>query len=125
MKETIWLPWALMSIVLATTLTVGIVDADDPPTPAERATALARTIRCPQCQGETVAESNVAIAAAMRADIRDLVGQGQSDSEIRQVYANRYGDSVLLTPPGEGFGSVLWVVPIVAVIVAAAVLGVA
>ncbi len=125
MKKTIWLPWALISIVLATTLTVGIVDADDPPTPAERATALARTIRCPQCQGETVAESNVAIAAAIRADIRDRVGQGQSDSEIRQVYANQYGDSVLLTPPGEGFGSVLWVVPIVAVIVAAAVLGVA
>ena len=125
MKKTIWLPWALMSIVLATTLAVGIVDADDPPTPAERATALARTIRCPQCQGETVAESNVAIAAAMRADIRDRVSQGQSDSEIRQGYANQYGDSVLLTPPGEGFGSVLWVVPIVAVIVAAAVLGVA
>ena len=120
-----WLPWALMGIALAAALAVGIADADDPPTAAERATALARTIRCPQCQGETAAESNVAIAAAIRADIRERVDQGQSDSEIRQVYADLYGDSVLLTPPGEGFGSVLWVIPIVAVVVGAAVLGIA
>ena len=120
-----WLPWALMGIALAAALAVGIADADDPPTAAERATALARTIRCPQCQGETAAESNVAIAAAIRADIRERVDQGQSDAEIRQVYADLYGDSVLLTPPGEGFGSVLWVIPIVAVVVGAAVLGIA
>ena len=120
-----WLPWALMGIALAAALAVGIVDADDPPTAAERATALARTIRCPQCQGETAAESNVAIAAAIRADIRERVDQGQGDAEIRQVYADLYGDSVLLTPPGEGFGSVLWVIPIVAVVVGAAVLGIA
>lgn len=120
-----WLPWALMGIALVAALAVGIVDADAPPTDAERATALARTIRCPQCQGETAAESNVAIAAAIRADIRERVDQGQSDAEIRQVYADLYGDSVLLTPPGEGFGSVLWVIPIVAVVVGAAVLGVA
>lgn len=120
-----WLPWVLMGIALAAALAVGIVDADDPPTAAERATALARTIRCPQCQGETAAESNVAIAAAIRADIRERVDQGQSDAEIRQVYADLYGDSVLLTPPGEGFGSVLWVIPIVAVVVGAAVLGIA
>ena len=120
-----WLPWALMGIALTAALAVGIADAGDPPTDAERATALARTIRCPQCQGETAAESNVAIAAAIRADIRERVDQGQSDSEIRQVYADLYGDSVLLTPPGEGFGSVLWVIPIVAVVVGAAVLGIA
>lgn len=114
-----------MGIALAAALAVGIADADDPPTAAERATALARTIRCPQCQGETAAESNVAIAAAIRADIRERVDQGQSDAEIRQVYADLYGDSVLLTPPGEGFGSVLWVIPIVAVVVGAAVLGIA
>ena len=120
-----WLPWALMGIALAAALAVGIVDADDPPTAAERATALARTIRCPQCQGETAAESNVAIAAAIRADIRERVDQGQGDAEIRQVYADLYGDSVLLTPPGEGFGSVLWVIPIVAVVVGAALLGIA
>ena len=120
-----WLPWALMGIALAAALAVGIVDADNPPTAAERATALARTIRCPQCQGETAAESNVAIAAAIRADIRERVDQGQSDAEIRQVYADLYGDSVLLTPPGEGFGSVLWVIPVVAVVVGAAALGIA
>ena len=120
-----WLPWALMGIALAAALAVGIVDADDPPTDAERAVSLARTIRCPQCQGETAAESNVAIAAAIRADIRERVDEGQSDAEIRQVYADLYGDSVLLTPPGEGFGSVLWVIPIVAVVVGAAVLGIA
>ena len=125
MRMPKWLPWALMGIALAAALAVGIVDADDPPTAAERATALARTIRCPQCQGETAAESNVAIAAAIRADIRERVDQGQSDAEIRQVYADLYGDSVLLTPPGEGFGSVLWVIPIVAVVVGAAVLGIA
>lgn len=117
-----WLPWALMGIVLATALSVGIIDTDDPPTDAERATAVARTIRCPQCQGETVAESNVAIAVAMRADIAERVDRGQSDDAIRQAYANLYGESVLLTPPGEGLGLALWVIPIVGVVVGAVVI---
>ncbi len=117
-----WLPWALMAIILAVALSVGIIDADDPPTDAERSTAVARTIRCPQCQGETVAESNVAIAVAMRADIAERVDQGQSDDAIRQAYANLYGESVLLTPPGEGLGLALWVIPIAGAVVGAAVI---
>lgn len=120
-----WLPWLLMGVALAAALTVGIIDNDGPSTPAERANGLARTIRCPQCQGETVAESNVALAATIRADIRQRVDAGESDREIRQVYADLYGESVLLTPPSDGFGSALWIVPIVAFATAATVLWVA
>jgi len=120
-----WLPWLLMGVVLATALTVGILDNNDSPTQAERANALARTIRCPQCQGETVAESNVALAATIRADIRQKVDAGESDREIRQGYVDLYGESVLLTPPSDGFGSVLWIAPIVAVATAAAAIWVA
>lgn len=120
-----WLPWLLMGVALSAALTVGIVDNDGPSTPAERSNALARTIRCPQCQGETVAESNVALAATIRADIRQRVDAGESDREIRQVYVDLYGEAVLLTPPSDGFGSALWIVPVVAVATAGAVLWVA
>ena len=107
-----WVSWSALLIVLAAALSYGILDANDPPSEAERARALAATIRCPQCQGETVAESNVPIAVDIRADINARIELGETDQQIRQHYASLYGDSVLLTPPGEGLGVALWVVPI-------------
>ena len=117
-----WLLWSALLIVLAAALSYGILDADDPPSEDERAQALTRTIRCPQCEGETVAESNAPIAADMRTDIRDRIERGQTDQQIRESYASLYGDAVLLTPPGEGLSVALWVVPVTGAALGAVVL---
>ncbi|MEQ8717188.1 MAG: cytochrome c-type biogenesis protein CcmH [Acidimicrobiales bacterium] len=118
-----WVPWVLMAIIATTALAIGAVDDGGPRTDSERAGELAREIRCPQCLGESVAESNVAIAREIRADISRRVDAGQTDDEIRTAYVDLYNQSILLTPPGSGFSSLVWVIPVVGGAAAAGVLG--
>ena len=112
-------------MALAVLLTYGSLDGGEVPSDAERAAAVARSLRCPQCAGESVAESNVSVAREIRADIARRVDAGQSDDEIRAQYAVLYGDSILLTPPASGFGSLVWIVPAAVGLTAAAALALA
>ena len=103
-----------MAIVASAFLIVGGFGDEGVQTDGERVSALASTIRCPQCSGQSVAESNVAISREIRADIRSRVAAGESDDEIRQVYIDRYGRSIVLTPDATGFTGLVWIVPVVA-----------
>lgn len=109
-----WLSWALVIIIVVAGLFYGSFDDPGPQTDAERVSALAATIRCPQCTGQSVAESNVAIAREIRADIRRRVDAGESDDQIRAAYVARYDQSILLTPESGGLAGLIWVVPVVA-----------
>lgn len=109
-----WLSWVLMAIIAAAVLIVAATGDEGPQSDGERVSELAATIRCPQCRGQSVAESNVTIAREIRADIRTRVAAGESDDEIRQVYIDRYGRSVVLTPDATGFTGLVWIVPVVA-----------
>ncbi len=117
------LGWGLALVALAVLLTYGSLDGGGTLSDAERASAIARSLRCPQCAGESVAESNVSVAREIRADIARRVDSGQTDTEIRAAYAVLYGDSILLTPPSSGFGSLVWILPAIVGLTAAAGLG--
>lgn len=120
-----WLSWVLMAIVAAAALIVGVAGDTGPATDGERLSELASTIRCPQCRGQSVAESNVAIAREIRGDIRTRISAGESDDEIRQVYIERYGRSIVLNPDSGGFTGLVWIVPVVAAGLAVAAIGLA
>ena len=117
------LGWGLALVALAVLLSYGSLDGGGVPSDAERAAAIARSLRCPQCAGQSVAESNVSVAREIRADIARRVDAGQADSEIRAAYAVIYGESVLLTPPASGLGSLVWIIPAIVGLTAAAGLG--
>jgi len=118
-----WLSWVLMAIIAGAALVIGATGDTGPQTDGERVSELAATIRCPQCRGQSVAESNVTIAREIRADIRERVAAGESDDEIRQVYIDRFGRSVVLTPDAGGFTGLVWVVPVVAAALGLAAVG--
>ena len=120
-----WLSWVLMGIVLVAALIVGGTADGGPQSDGERVSQLASTIRCPQCRGQSVAESNVAIAREIRGDIRTRIATGETDDQIRQVYIDRYGRSIVLNPDGGGFTGLVWIVPVVAAGLAAAAVGLA
>ena len=83
----------------------------DPETSSERAAPLAATIACPQCSGQPVSESSAPIAQVIRAEIKEQVDQGRSDSEIRAYYVEQYGQWVNLNPSSSGFDSLVWISP--------------
>lgn len=94
-------------------------------TPAQRADSIAGRVRCPTCAGQSVTESAAPAAQAIRAEIRRRVEAGESTTEIEEFLQSRYGSDILLTPPRSGIGGLVWVLPVVVVVGAAAGLGVA
>ena len=78
---------------------------------------MAKTIRCPYCSGESVAESDAAVSQEIRLDIAKRLQAGQTDDQIRSALADQYGDFVLLTPSATGVTSIVWILPVVVLIV--------
>lgn len=78
-----------------------------PTTDAERAAALAGELRCPDCQGLSVADSHTTAAREIRRQIDELVAGGASDEEVRAHFVARYGEWILLEPSSPA----TWVLP--------------
>src|SRR6186997_3175590 len=63
-----------------------------------RTSAVAATLRCPVCQGESIQESPSALAQQMRAVVRDRLRAGHTPDQIRAYFVSRYGEWILLEP---------------------------
>ena len=86
-----------------------IANAD--PAVEARLKALAEELRCLVCQNQTIADSNAPLAVDLRNQIRGQIGQGRSDSQIRDYMVERYGDFVLYKPPFQATTALLWLGP--------------
>jgi len=60
---------------------------------------IARELRCPVCQGESVAESNAGISQEMRRIIAEQLAQGKNKEQIKAYFVSRYGPWILYEPP--------------------------
>jgi cytochrome c-type biogenesis protein CcmH len=78
---------------------------------ASAAERIASSLRCPACEGETVAQSRSPMAAAMREVIADQLATGHSPDQVRAWFAQRYGPAVLADPPHDGISTLLWILP--------------
>jgi cytochrome c-type biogenesis protein CcmH len=79
----------------------------------DRMFRLSEQLRCLQCTGESVANSQAPIAIQMRDEIRRQMARGRTNDEIITFFADRYGSRVLLNPSGSGLTSLIWVLPVV------------
>jgi cytochrome c-type biogenesis protein CcmH len=69
-------------------------------------------LKCPVCQGESVADSPSAIAQQMRGVIRKQLQSGKSEQEVIQYFVGNYGEQIAWSPPWQGFSLLAWLVPI-------------
>ncbi len=83
-----------------------------PPDLSPQVFEIAKTLRCPVCQGESAAESNAGIAVEMRRIIAEQLAQGKSEAEIRRFFVERYGDWILYEPPARGLTLWVWLSPL-------------
>jgi cytochrome c-type biogenesis protein CcmH len=112
-------PWVALAVVVVGVLAIVAWPGGERSDRA-RAHDLAADLRCPECEGLSVADSNAPTSKAIRNDIEQRIADGQSDSEIRQAYVDRYGESILLSPESSGIGLLVWVLPVVALALGAA-----
>ena len=114
----------LLVVVLLALAVLGLARSagvGGPPSDAERATAISESLRCPTCQGLSVADSNSPLAKSMRRIVDERVAAGDSAEEVRDFFTDRYGAWVLLSPPARGTGWLVWLVPGVVLLLGLAV----
>jgi cytochrome c-type biogenesis protein CcmH len=115
-----FLPPVALAAVVVVALVIGGAGRDKGPrSPAAKAQAIAEDLRCPVCQGLSVADSHSPTAEAMRDDIRRRVDAGENAASIKAHYVGSYGEWVLLRPEASGVGVLVWVLPVGALLLAA------
>lgn len=72
----------------------------------------AQKLRCPTCQGSSVAESPAEGARAMKAEVRKMRARGYSDRQVLDFFEAAYGEFILLEPRNEGANRALWYAPV-------------
>jgi cytochrome c-type biogenesis protein CcmH/NrfF len=82
------------------------------------ATQLMETLRCIQCQGQSIADSDAPIAGAMRAEVRARIDQGEDAQSIRDLMIARYGEWVSFEPRADLGGLLLWLAPLIILAIA-------
>ena len=81
------------------------------PAMEQRSQALNKTIMCPVCPGESIDQSQVALAVQMRGIVAEKLAAGWDDEQVREFFVERYGPSVLLEPPTRGISLAVWLAP--------------
>ena len=114
-----WLPWIVLGVLVVGALAYAAWPRGVDESTAAHTHRIASELRCVDCEGLSVADSATSTAAATRADIASRIRHGESDAEIRQVYVDRYGETVLLKPSSDGLGVLVWALPIAALVLGA------
>ncbi len=81
-----------------------------------RAADIAAQLRCPVCSGQSVLESNSAIAQEMQEVIRERLAQGDGEREVLTYFRGAYGDWIILRPRATGLNLLVYVLPAVALL---------
>jgi cytochrome c-type biogenesis protein CcmH len=82
----------------------------------QRARDIGEQLKCPICQGESVADSSSSLAQQMRGIIRQQLQEGKSDQQIIQYFQDRYGNQIVWSPQWQGFAMMAWLVPMLLVL---------
>ena len=92
--------------------------------PAKEAAAqeLMHTLRCLQCQSQSIADSDAAMAGDMRHEVRTRIAAGQTPEQVRDWLVERYGDYISYTPGITASTWPLFVLPLLLVALAGVVL---
>jgi cytochrome c-type biogenesis protein CcmH len=79
-------------------------------------------LRCLVCQNESIADSNVELAADLRREVREMLVAGKSDEAIFKFMTDRYGEFVRFNPPLEPKTLLIWGAPFIMVLLGVAII---
>lgn len=96
-------------------------------TPAQEMEAahLMQEIRCVVCEGQSIADSDAALAQDMRLFVRTRIAAGAEPDSVRIALAQRYGDEVLMRPRLTGRTLPLYAAPLILLLAGGLLIGVA
>ncbi|MFL6551188.1 MAG: cytochrome c-type biogenesis protein CcmH [Povalibacter sp.] len=108
---------AFLLVLAVPVLAIDSGPAFDDPAMQARYDTLIRELRCVQCRSQSIADSNVGLAADLRRQVRELMASGKSDREILTYMTDRYGEYILYNPPVNPTTWLLWAAPVVLLLI--------
>ena len=94
-----------------------VLSAEDPVL-EKRLIHISEELRCMVCQNESLASSRAELANDLREEVRKLIREDKSDSQIKEYLVTRYGDFVLYKPEVKPLTWVLWFGPFLLLVLA-------
>jgi cytochrome c-type biogenesis protein CcmH len=108
-------PGLLVLIALAAgiaALAIVAVRGHPPANRAQQVQQIAAGLHCPICKDLSVADSPAPLAQQMRQEIAQKLSAGESANQIRAGFVAAYGDSVLMSPPRQGWAGSAYYLPL-------------
>lgn len=84
---------------------------DNNPISDDEVNALAKELYCPVCENIPLDVCPTKACAQWRELIRDKMALGWNENQIKEFFAEQYGDQVLAVPPRRGFNWLIYVLP--------------
>lgn len=99
----------VLTVLLAAFVSASLLTAEPPE--QDRAERIGSLVRCPVCNGESIADSPAPLARDMMAVVREQIDAGLSDEQIIDELIASYTDSQRLDPEVSAATIALWLVP--------------
>lgn len=101
--------WVL--VLLWVTAASAQFTSDDPI--KQRTHDIAAQLRCPVCQGLSLADSQSELSLQMRGVITEQLQQGKTNEEVIDYFVAKYGEWILLEPKARGFNLIAYLLPLI------------
>jgi cytochrome c-type biogenesis protein CcmH len=86
--------------------------------------AVASQLRCPVCQGLSIEDSPSELSQQMRALVREQLRAGRSPDDVKGYFVSKYGEWILLSPPAHGVNTLIYALPLLALVAGGTVVAV-
>lgn len=83
--------------------------------------AIAKKLYCPVCPNTPLDVCETQACQDWRAQIKDELTAGWSEKQILDYFVAQYGERVLAEPQRRGFTSLVWMLPIIALLLGGAI----
>jgi cytochrome c-type biogenesis protein CcmH len=127
MRKPTSIPYPLFPLLLAVLtiaasfFAVAVVYAQTRLPTDDEVNAIAKQLYCPVCPNTPLDVCETQACKDWRAQIRDQLAAGWSEERIIDYFVTQYGERVLAEPGRKGFTSLVWVLPVIAVLLGLAV----
>ena len=124
--QSVFLKWLCVASLLVLSTLSGLAPAQareaallaEDPWVEKRLIHSSEELRCMVCQNESLASSRAELANDLREEVRKLIREDRSDSQIKEYLVTRYGDFVLYKPEVKPLTWVLWFGPFLLLVLA-------
>lgn len=82
----------------------------------DQVNAVARQLYCPVCENIPLDVCGTQACAQWRELIREKLGQGWGEDQIKDYFVAQYGDRVLAMPPARGLNWLVYIIPPLAIL---------